>query len=125
MFRLLPLLILLSACATSHRPVRLASSPSGAHIYIDGRDTGFVTPITLDLPDKAQSELELVLPGYKTARRTLNLFEGREVVPYSDSTVFYLTWRLPFFLAADAFWGPIQRYTVEQPGRVYVRLDRS
>lgn len=125
MIRLLPLLLLLASCVATERPVRFATSPAGAQVHIDGRDTGFVTPITLDLPDKDQSLLELVLPGYQTARRMLTLKEGKEIVPGSDATVFYLSWRFPLFLSAEGFWTPIRKYTVEQPGRVYVQLERS
>lgn len=125
MIRILALLTLVASCGTTSRPVRFATFPSGAHVHIDGRNTGFVTPITLDLPDTDTSQLELILPGYQTAVRTLVLTEGREVIPYSDATVFYLTWRLPLFLAADAFFRPIRKHKVEQPERVFVRLERS
>lgn len=125
MRRLLPLLALLAACATQGRPVRFATSPSGARIVVDGRDSGFVTPATLDLQDVPLRRVDLRLPGYRTATRMLAFRERKEIVPWSDATVTYLTWRFPLWLAWDAFWIPVRTDEGEEPSRVHVRLTRE
>ena len=133
---LLPTLALLASCATQGRPVRFSSSPSGARIMVERRDSdpkdppvfddsGFVTPATLDLEDRPETKVELRLPGYSTAQRQLVFRKRREVVPWDDATVTYLTWRFPFWLSWETFWMPVRVYEGEEPSRVHVRLDRE
>lgn len=122
---LLASLLLLASCVSEGKPVRFSTSPAGAQIVLDGRETGFVTPATLDIEDKEVRQVELRLPGYRTAKRVLLLAEHREVVPWKDATVTYLTWRFPLFLAFPTVFIPVRKIRGEQPSRLHVRLERA
>jgi hypothetical protein len=57
--------------------VSVSSTPSGAEIYIDGRDTGHVTPAQLSV-DKAGNHILLVRkPGYLDESTSLNVQFGQ------------------------------------------------
>lgn len=130
---LLGLLALATSCRSVGRPVHLSSSPAGANILIDGRDSGFVTPVTLDLstprevggPIPAPREIEFRLAGYEPASRTLAVKDTEHLIYWSDSTVFYLTGRFPLWLNWEDLLFPKVTQTGEWPSRIFVRLRRS
>jgi hypothetical protein len=119
------LLALTASCSSVGRPVHFSSDPAGAHVYIDGRDSGFVTPVTLDLADETVRRVDFQLPGYDPATRTLYRGSSEELVYWSDSTVMYLTWRFPLWLNWEDFLFPKTTLTGERPSRVFVRLRRA
>jgi PEGA domain-containing protein len=52
-------------------PLRVQSTPSGAHILVDGRDTGLVTPADLRVPDTGAAIVRLRLDGFDEAEQQL------------------------------------------------------
>lgn len=119
-------LTLLSACGTTKHPVLLSSDPPGARILLEGRDTGFVTPKSLDLSSEPSPlVVELALPGYRTARRLLKDGSRKRYVLYTDWTVFYNTWRFPLWLNWQDLFLQSVDIKGKQPARVFVRLDRD
>lgn len=116
----------LAACGNKQRPVLIASDPAGARILLEGRDTGFVTPQSLDLSSEPSPlVVELELPGYRTARRLLKDGVQEQYVLYRDWTVYYNTWRFPLWLNWEDLF--LQSIDIEgkQPARVFVRLARD
>lgn len=114
------------ACGTKSRPVLLASDPPGARIVLDGRDSGFVTPASLDLSDQPDScAVEIVLPGYKPARRMLSSETETQYVFYDDWTANYNTWRFPLWLNWEDLFTQVIRIKGHQPARIFVHLRRS
>lgn len=63
--------------ALRSRPAKLkvATSPPGAAVYVDGKDLGKVTPVELELAPGAHT-LELRMEGYETAKEELGLKFG-------------------------------------------------
>lgn len=58
--------------------VAVETTPSGARIWIDGKDVGVLTPSNVPLPlDKAAAEIKLELPGYQPFTRTINYQSGQ------------------------------------------------
>ncbi|MDF1836391.1 MAG: PEGA domain-containing protein [Planctomycetota bacterium] len=121
----LAIVLLLIVSCSSTPPVHFASSPPGARILIDGQDSGFVTPTSLDIRNKEHRQVEFVLPGFKTAVR--NLRNGKRVnyVFYEDWVAHYNTWRFPLWLNVGDFF---QQRTVlkgELPSRLFVQMQRA
>jgi hypothetical protein len=123
----LPLLALLLACLScgAVRPVHFSSEPPGARLLVDGEDSGFVTPVALDLVDRKLRTVEFVLPGYATATRFLTLQDRSELVLWKDSQLTARVWRFPFWLNTEDFFIPLKDYSGESPARVFVRLQRA
>lgn len=124
--RLTSLLFLLVCVSCSAvRPVHFASEPPGARILVDGEDSGFVTPVALDLEDRELRKVEFVLPGYATATRMLTLQERSEIVTWKDSQLTARVWRFPLWLNTRDFWIPVKDLDGESPARVFVRMRRE
>ena len=52
------------------------SNPTGASIYIEGEDTGLVTPATVIAPPEGQVEVYLELDGYLSSSYTVDVVAG-------------------------------------------------
>jgi len=123
---LLPLLLAaLSSCALIKREqgVAISSDPAGAQIVLDGRDSGFVTPCVLKIDDD-RVNLELVRPGYETARRRLVNVSRMDTVYWEEMSIHYNTWNFPLWLNVEDFFLPVKFKGGLQPSRVFVRLRR-
>ena len=78
------------------RLLQVHSEPSGARVFVDGRDTGLVTPATLPLGEPLPAAVELQLAGHRTASEpvtsavlgagllTMRLVAERDVNPGPD-----------------------------------------
>ncbi|MCY4420948.1 MAG: SUMF1/EgtB/PvdO family nonheme iron enzyme [Gammaproteobacteria bacterium] len=60
---------------TSH--VLIDSTPSGAHVFIEGIQKG-TTPLTIALAPNAQHRLTLTKPGYRPSRQSLRIRPGEQ-----------------------------------------------
>jgi len=123
------LFALLASCAAP-QPLHFSSAPPGAAIFIDGEDTGFVTPALMDLPHPEESRIEFVLPGYQTAVRQLRDERQGELVFWRDATTYSGAWPFPLFLPAQDFflfykWPSSPRLENQIRSRIFVRLRRS
>ncbi len=114
----------LAACA-SQVPVHFASAPPGARILLDGEDSGFVTPTSLDLPNKKHRTVEFVLPGYETAVRDLRTGKSRDYIFFDEWQLHYNTWRFPLWLNFADFFVERRTYKGERPSRVFVQMKRK
>ena len=117
---------LLSGCRLTHRVpgVVVASTPPGAKVLVDGRDSGWVTPCNLGLEDESVS-LDLVLPGYQVARVEVRpdsqSYSMRWIDMYSD----YHTWCFPLWLNARDFLFPFKKEEWPSPARIQVPMRLS
>lgn len=70
-----------SAAAAAEASVKVTSTPPGARISLDGRDTGKVTPATLEkLKVGATVRVRLDLAGYKSATRKKAIAKPSEAI---------------------------------------------
>lgn len=123
------LLALLASCA-ANQPLHFSSAPPGAAIFVDGEDSGFVTPAFVDLPNPEDSRVEFVLEGYQTAERQLTDERQGELVFWSEASTSAKNWNFPLFLPYTDFFFFYKRANssrLEQQvrGRIFVRLRRS
>ena len=119
------LLSLLGACvAPAGAPgVVIASDPPGARILIDGRDSGWVTPMAMHLPDDERARIDLALPGYRPA--TVVVEPGGQqfyLILWSESYKHWDTWNFPLWLGFDDFLAPIKLTGGLQPVRIFVPM---
>ncbi|MDP6741200.1 MAG: hypothetical protein QF404_14420 [Planctomycetota bacterium] len=123
------LVALLASCA-ANQPLHFSSAPPGAAIFVNGADSGFVTPALVDLPDPEDSRIEFVLDGYQTAVRQLKDERQGELVLWSEASTSAKSWNFPLFLPYKDFFFFYKRANssrLEQQvrGRIFVRLRRS
>jgi hypothetical protein len=128
--RSLPLVLLaglVSACLSSVSPegVLVASDPPGARVYIDGRDSGWVTPAYLDLEQERQ-RIDVVLRGFDPA--TVVVAPGGEryyVVLWQEALAGFNTWRFPLWLNYEDGLGPVKLSKRLEPSRIFIPLRVS
>lgn len=125
---LLPLLAA-SACTwwTSQEPVLITSEPQGAHIAIDGRDTGRTTPARLEIAGNFGSDhvVSLSKRGYRTVTRRLYQYTEGYTSMWIDGAYDIVMPPLPFFWTAGDFVFPFGVRGAIVPGELFVRLPRT
>ncbi len=115
--------ILGTSCrAVSPPGVTLASQPPGARVVVDGYDSGFVTPCTLDLDASSLRQVRFELPGHRSEVRLLTHETSNWYVPWADGDVGIKTWRFPLWLSIGDLLVPIERRSGKLPTKVFVRL---
>ena len=102
--------------------VLVASTPPGAQVYVDGRDSGFVTPAALALPRNAWHRVDVVLTGYEPATRLLGPGGQTFVIPWTDGYLGPLTWYFPLWLSVEELFFPLRVQNDLDPDRIHVRL---
>ena len=107
------------------RPLVFASDPPGARVTIDNRDSGWVTPCVLDLPEGDSYLVEFNYPGYEPALRLLDDDRDVWVVLWREMYVHEGVWRFPLWLGFEDFLLPVKVVRAQAPSRVFVRLERS
>ena len=124
---LIGLLGLLGACRSFRRErgVSFATDPPGAQVFLDGVDTGFVTPCLLKVPNRSRLDVELLREGYAPARRRLVDSTRRHVLYWKEMEVGYNTWRLPLWLNFEDFFIPLKVDDEPLPARIFVRMRRQ
>lgn len=124
--RLLSLLALLwcGSCILSESSpgVMIATDPPGARVLVDGIDSGFATPASIDLSDRDVT-VSVELEGYQTATRELTGDRRWHVVPWSDGDISTSTWRFPLFLTFAGLFFPFRFRENSFPKRIYIPLE--
>jgi len=122
---LAPLLALAlgSSCLELQRSpgVLLATEPPGARIVVDGEDSGFVTPCNLGL-SRERHRIELVLPGYQTARVQVDKGGQTQLVYWREAYVNSNTWNFPTWLNYEDGFAPVKLGLGFEPSRIHVPL---
>jgi len=116
--------VALSSCFALRRApgITVASDPPGARVFINGRDTGFVTPSVIQL-DEDRGRVDVVLDGYQTATRIVRGRVRWDVTHWAEMEVGpQETWRFPMWVDFDDFLGMFKRNSEHAPSRLFVRL---
>jgi hypothetical protein len=124
---LLSLVATASACSSFRRErgVSFSTDPPGAQVLLDGKDTGFVTPCQLRVPDRNSLDVELIREGYEPARRRLVDTTRAHLLFWKEMSVHYNTWHFPLWLNFEDFFIPLKVDDEPLPARIFVRLRRS
>lgn len=104
--------------------VTLATTPPGAKVYVNGRDSGFVTPARIALEGEDRQWIQFQLDGYATT--DLFLFENKRVHlvtwQQGDLWVQSLPYSFPLFLGIGDLLFPIRVDRSPSPSRVHVQM---
>lgn len=114
-------------CVLFSRPsgIVVASDPPGAAVSIDRRDSGFVTPCTLEVDAEDDKRIDIALPGYVTETRFITPDHEVYALLWREMSVGYSTFDFPLFLNFRDFFVPVKYRASASPGRIHVRLDRT
>lgn len=119
------LLATLASCQIVRTPgVQIATSPPGARVLVDGRDSGFVTPCVLDLDREPQS-LKLELEGYQAIERRVDERGEHWVIQWREMYLNQKVWRFPLWLNYVDGLTPWKIERGYSPERIFVRLRRA
>ncbi len=127
MHKLLFALILapLAACQIIREPgVTLASTPPGARINVDGRDSGFVTPCAIEL-SRDDHKIEFALDGYRKEERNITSGGRIYTILWHEMYLNSATWRFPMWLNYVDGLTPVKIERGTSPARIFVRLQRA
>ncbi len=100
-----------------------SSEPSGARVWVDGRDSGWVTPCLIDLENDERHQVRIELAGYAPREVALEPRLRREFISWDygiNSTNKH--GRLPIFLPTPDLLLPLRDDHALAPSRVFVRL---
>jgi hypothetical protein len=118
-----------TACTwwSSRENVLITSDPLGAHIHVDGTDTGQTTPARLALGGNfgADHVVELRLKGYRPATRVLYQQTEGYTSKWIDSAVDIVLPPIPLFWTGGDFVFPFGVRGTMVPGELYVKLYRE
>lgn len=115
--------VALTSCLTvTPAGTLIASTPSGARILVDGRDSGLVTPREIQLEKGRSHRIVLELAGF--ALSTLELDEGRRVtlVGWNQAGIRPIRFPLPIFHSSKELFLPVRVDRSSSPWRIHVRL---
>jgi hypothetical protein len=114
----------LAGCLNVTPPgVSFASEPSGAQVWVDGRDSGWVTPCQLALDLEESHVIRLSLSGYAPREMLLVPAERTHIAHWRQGVNgVKSTTRFPLLLPAVDFVFPLHKNQNLSPGRVYLRL---
>lgn len=125
---LAPLLLLFAAlftgsCRSTTPPgTLLATSPPGARILVDGRDSGFLTPCVLALDEGDRHSLRFELPGHQPAEFSLTPHTRTEIITWMEGFAPWSQLHFPLFLPFWDLFLPVQMNRALEPSRVHVRM---
>lgn len=102
--------------------VTLHSTPAGAQVFIDGEDTGFVTPCAIALDEEEVHLIEVRMEGYETVRRRVHPGGTLDLVYFRDADRWPRYWPNPVLLPFEDVWFPVKRNDSLRPSRLHVRL---
>ena len=99
-----------------------ASDPPGARVWVDGEDSGFVTPCNMGL-SREDHQIDLLLPGYQAASIKIGPRGERWLIHWSEAYISWNTWRFPLFLNYEDGLAPIKLSRGHSPQRIHVPLN--
>lgn len=113
----------LASCVELQRTpgVMFASSPPGARVMVDGRDSGFVTPCHIDL-SRSKHHVDIVLEGYRPASVLIEPGGQTYLVTWDEAWIYPNTWRFPLWLNARDGLFPVKIERSYSPARIWAPL---
>jgi hypothetical protein len=107
--------------------VLISSEPLGAHIHVDGQDTGKTTPSRLQLGGTLGHDHQVLLTktGYRPARRRLFQYTEGYTSKWMDGVDDPVLPALPLFWTVGDFVFPFGVRSALLPAEIHVRLDRD
>ena len=102
--------------------VLIASTPPGATISIDGRESGYVTPAAIFLPRTDWHRIDVGLAGYVSATRIVGPGTQTSVIPWTAGWIGTDTFWFPLFMDIRPLLLPIRVDDDLQPSRIHIRL---
>jgi len=105
--------------------VTLSTDPPGARVWIDGRDSGFVTPCRLALESGEDYRVELALEGYVTAAYRVEADTDAHTVLWKDMYIRPEVWNAPLWLDLEGSLEPVRVTRTLSPARIFARLERA
>ena len=108
-------------------PVLLTSDPPGAHIILDGEDTGRTTPASFDIAGDFEGDhlLELTKTGYRSELRVLTQCTRTYSPRWIDGSAGPDLPPLPIFWTFGDIFLPFGVRGAIVPGEVYVKLYKA
>lgn len=113
---------------TSRERVLITSEPLGAHIFVDGEDTGRTTPAALDIGGNfgRNHTVELTLAGHRPATRRLYQYTEGYTSKWIDGGGYDVVLPpMPVFWTAGDWVFPFAVTGALIPGEVRIRLYRD
>jgi hypothetical protein len=117
--------VLAAACVSPVAPpgVLVASEPAGARVYVDGRDSGWVTPAYLDLGSSDRQQIDIVLEGFNPATVMVQPDGERYyLILWDEGLLYFNTWHFPLWLNFQDAIAPIKLSRHLHPSRIFVPL---
>jgi hypothetical protein len=101
-----------------------ASQPPGAHVVIDGKDSGWVTPCMIALDEDDDYSVRIELDGYRTRELALEASTRVAFVPWRYGQLGTKPYpRFPLFLDMGSLVLPYRENDAHSPSRIFVRLE--
>ena len=126
---MLPLLFACPACTwwSSQDHVLISSEPLGAHVAVDGEDSGKTTPCRLLLGGTLGHDhvVELTKKGYRPTRRRIYQYPEGYTSKWIDGVYDPVLPPLPLFWTVGDFVFPFAVRSALMPAEIHVRLDRE
>ena len=99
------------------------SDPPGALVYVDGKESGYVTPCNIHLDEGDDYTVRIELPGYAPATFELDSARRVGVIPWTDGAHFESGLTSPLFLPFFDLLAPIRTNRAHSPNSIFVRLQ--
>ncbi|MBL8863349.1 MAG: PEGA domain-containing protein [Planctomycetes bacterium] len=118
--------LLLGGCVlfASDRPVNLSTTPPGATVLVNGRNSGFVTPCRIQLDVDRDVRLDFEVPGFRPETRFLTPNDEVYAVYWREMNTGPQTWNFPLFLSRFDAFVPVKWTEAHAPGRIHIDLER-
>lgn len=101
----------------------IATSPPGARLYVDGADSGFVTPAWIAVPANDWHRLDVSLSGYEPESRLVSPNRRLYAISWTKGWIGLSTWWFPLFLPLEDFFLPVRVDTSAAPSRIHIQLE--
>jgi PEGA domain len=101
----------------------IATHPPGARLFVDGADSGFVTPAWIEVPSNDWHRLDVSLPGYEPQSRLVSPHKRVHAIPWTKGWIGVHTWWFPLLLPAEDFFFPVRVDDSLAPKRLHIQLN--
>jgi hypothetical protein len=103
--------------------VMISTTPPGATLYVDGRDSGLVTPAALALPRNSVRRLDVELDGYLPVSRIVTPVGPVHLIPWTAGYLGPSGIWFPLYLSVPDLFAPIRMDDGFSPKRIHIALE--